>query len=155
MADVFLSYSSDDRERIRPIARALEKNGLTVWWDRDIQAGTAYDREIESAIAAAKCVVVIWSRHSIESEYVRSEVDDAANRNILVPVLIEDVQPPLAHRRRQAAILKDWSGETEGEFEKLIQGIRATIGSSDGFSQTRKRSASRGRRRRYAIGGDP
>ena len=57
MADIFLSYASQDRERILPLVEALESDGLSVWWDRNIQAGATYGRESESALAAAKCVV--------------------------------------------------------------------------------------------------
>ena len=45
-------------------------------------------------------MVVVWSEHSIESEWVRSEVEEGVVRGILVPVLVDDVQPPLTHRRR-------------------------------------------------------
>ena len=127
MSDIFLSYATEDRSRIRHLVDMLKAAGLSVWWDRDIQAGSSYDRVIESAIADAKCVIAVWSEHSIESEYVRSEVEDAANRNILVPVLIDNVQPPLAHRRRQAVNLVDWNGKNNGEFEKLVAGVRAKI----------------------------
>jgi pimeloyl-ACP methyl ester carboxylesterase len=127
MSDVFLSYASQDRNRIRPLVEALESAGLSVWWDREIQAGSTYDREIEAAIANAKSVVVVWSNYSIESEYVRSEVEDAASRDILVPVRIDDIQPPLAHRRRQSVNLVRWTGKKDQEFEKLLTGVRAKI----------------------------
>jgi TolB-like protein/Tfp pilus assembly protein PilF len=127
MSDVFLSYATEDRERVRPLVKALEAAGLSVWWDRDIRAGAAYDRVIEAALADAKCVVVAWSNDSVESEYVRSEVEDAANHDILIPVLIDDVRPPLAHRRRQAVNLVAWNGKQDEEFGKLISGVRATI----------------------------
>ena len=39
MADIFLSYSSEDKSKVRLIAYALEKMGWTVWWDRKIGAG--------------------------------------------------------------------------------------------------------------------
>ena len=130
MADVFLSYASQDRDRILSLVKALESDGLSVWWDRNIQAGATYDRAIESAIAKAKCVVVVWSKFSVESEYVRSEVEDAANRNILVPVLIDEVQPPLAHRRRQSAVLTSTFDLQDVEYQKLVAGIRATTGAS-------------------------
>ena len=44
MADVFLSYASEDRTRIEPLVRALEAGGLTVWWDRHIGMGLQFDR---------------------------------------------------------------------------------------------------------------
>ena len=131
MADIFLSYASEDRERVKPLVDALEAEGFSVWWDRKIQAGAAYDREIEAAIDNASCVVVVWSQHSVDSEYVRSEVEEAARRGILVPVLIDDAIPPLAHRRTQAANLAGWRGEVSGEYATLTDGIRSVAEASD------------------------
>ncbi len=130
MADIFLSYASEDRSRVKPLVDALEADGFSVWWDRNIQAGAAYDREIEAAIDDASCVVVVWSHQSVDSDYVRSEVEEAARRDILVPVSIDDALPPLAHRRRQAANLAGWKGETSGEYATLIDGIRSTASTS-------------------------
>jgi len=107
MVDIFVSYSSEDRERIRPIVAALERHGWSVWWDRQIGAGSAFDREIEKAIDQAACVVVAWSPNSAESEWVRTEANEGLERNCLVPISIEDVKPPLAFRRIQTIDMGD------------------------------------------------
>ena len=101
MIDVFVSYSSQDRERVGEIVRAIEAAGLSVWWDREIGAGTAFDREIEKALDEARCVVVVWSSHSVESDWVRTEANEGLTKGTLVPVAIEKVRPPLAFRRIQ------------------------------------------------------
>ena len=62
MVDVFVSYSSQDRERVRGLVGEIEAIGWSVWWDRKIDAGAAFDREIETAIDEANCVVVVWSK---------------------------------------------------------------------------------------------
>ena len=38
MADVFISYASEDRERVKPIVGSIEDAGFSVWWDRRIGA---------------------------------------------------------------------------------------------------------------------
>ena len=43
MSDIFISYSSKDRERIQPLVRTLEHLGFSVWWDRMIPMGKAFD----------------------------------------------------------------------------------------------------------------
>lgn len=101
MVDIFVSYSSEDREQVRPIVQALSDVGWTVWWDREIGAGTAFDREIEKAIDEARCVVVVWTENSVESEWVRTEANEGLEKNILVPVQLTSIKPPLAFRRIQ------------------------------------------------------
>lgn len=128
MSQIFLSYSSNDRERVIPLVHALQEDGYTVWWDREIRPGPSFDREIEREISEAGCIVVVWSANSVESEWVRAEVEEGARRGLLVPVLIDEVLPPLAHRRRQAANLTGWDGERDGEYAKLVSGIEATLG---------------------------
>ena len=100
MADVFISYSNRDRERARTLAEALERRRWSVWWDRKIVAGQSYDQRIEAELNSARSVVVLWSPHSIESEWVRNEAAAAAERGVLVPALIADVRPPLEFRRK-------------------------------------------------------
>ena len=95
MADVFISYASEDRERIRPLVRAIEAAGLSVWWDTNIGMGASFDREIEQELDATKCVVVIWSERSVNSDWVRAEATEALERQLLVPAIIDDVRPPL------------------------------------------------------------
>ena len=104
MADIFVSYASEDRERVQPLVELLKQQGWSVWWDRDLIAGPSFDREIEKALHEARCVVVLWSSHSVDSTWCRAEATDAQEREILVPVLIDDVRPPLAFRAAQTAL---------------------------------------------------
>ena len=67
MADIFISYARVDRERAQALASALDGEGWTVWWDRDIPPGRTFDDVIEEALGAAKCVIVLWSRDSVRS----------------------------------------------------------------------------------------
>ena len=41
--DIFVSYSRSDRERVEPLVRALEGEGLSVWWDPLIEPGHEWD----------------------------------------------------------------------------------------------------------------
>ncbi len=136
--DVFLSYASEDRERARKVARVLEDAGWSVWWDRKIVAGEAFDQTIERHLEAAKCVVVLWSNASVESEWVKTEAAAAAERHVLVPALLDDVKIPLEFRRRQTANLIDWNGDTSHEgFHALREGVAARVGAAAVVRETR------------------
>ena len=113
MADIFLSYSSEDKSIVKNIAALLENRGWTTWWDRQIPIGQHYDTVIENELHQAGCVVVIWTQKSVKSEWVKNEAADAAQRGILVPVVLEPVTIPLAFRRIEAAMLSDWNGESD------------------------------------------
>lgn len=130
MSDIFISYASTDRARAQQIAAALERQGWSVWWDRQIPPGKTFDQVIEEAINAARCVVVLWSQASVSSRWVQAEASEGAQREILVPVLIEDVRIPLEFRRIQAARLVNWHGtEPHLEFDKFLRAIREVLGS--------------------------
>jgi tetratricopeptide (TPR) repeat protein len=120
MSDVFVSYSSQDRARVIPLVEAIERGGWTVWWDRKIDVGSAFDREIEVAIDQAKCIVVVWSAASVGSDWVRSEANEGLTRGILVPVAIDQVRPPLAFRLTQTIDLTP-SGEP---VDALVDAVR-------------------------------
>ena len=129
MTDVFISYASEDRDRAGKLAGALGALGLSVWWDRRIVTGQVFDQVIERELETAKSIVVLWSSHSIASEWVKNEAAVAAERGVLVPAMIERVKIPLEFRRRQTADLSDWNGEpSHGGFQALCEGITTTIG---------------------------
>lgn len=126
MADVFVSYTASDRDRVAPLVEALQTAGLSVWWDRGIDVGSTFDREIERELDGARCVVVVWSNASVDSEWVRNEAFEAQSRNALVPILIDDVKPPLAFRRAQTARMIDWPASV-GEFDAMLRAIQGRL----------------------------
>ncbi len=129
MTDVFISYASEDRDRAAQLASALGAIGWSVWWDRKIIIGQAFDHSIERELENAKSIIVLWSRHSIGSEWVKNEAAVASERGVLVPATIESVKLPLEFRRKQTADLIDWKGEpSHSGFQALCEGITNTIG---------------------------
>jgi hypothetical protein len=128
VSDIFISYSSADRPRVKPLVDALHEQGWSVWWDRTILAGNTWDRVIETALTDARCVIVLWSRDSIQSDWVRTEADEAQRRGILVPAMLDDVKIPLAFRRIQAASLVAWSGALpSAEFDELARAVSQVL----------------------------
>ena len=105
MADIFLSYTEKDRDVARRVAEMLGSVGWTVWWDRRIPAGGTWRSVLQHALEDMRCMVVLWSAHSVESEWVCEEATEGRRQGKLVPVLIEPVRPPAGFREIQAADL--------------------------------------------------
>lgn len=101
MTNVFLSYDREDAARAGSVARMLEREGYSVWWDRHIKGGSQYSKEIEAALKAADAVVVLWSEQSVESAWVRDEAASGRDRGRLVPVTLDGAEPPLGFRQYQ------------------------------------------------------
>ncbi len=71
MADVFISYAREDRVHAERLAEKLAEAGLDVWWDLDsLRLGVLFSRAIEQAVNDARGVIVLWSAHSSDSEWV-------------------------------------------------------------------------------------
>ena len=131
LSDIFISYTKEDRPHAERLAHALEGEGWSVWWDVIIPAGLTFDEVIEEALDAARCVIVIWTERSVGRRWVRTEAEEGVKRNILVPVRIEEVDPPLAFRRFQARNLIGWDGSAEAtEFRRLVTDIERVLGPS-------------------------
>jgi len=98
----------------------LERQNYSVWWDRSLSTGTAFDKEIELELDNAQCVLVMWSYASVMSDWVRAEASDALGRSILVPVFIDDVKPPLIFRNIQTISLVGWPSSRSADAVNSI-----------------------------------
>jgi len=98
MADVFLSYAHQDIKRAETLARLLEANGTTVWWDRRMVAGDKIHDVIDGEIEKAKAVIVLWSPISVKSDWVRGEAETAHELAKLIPIKIDECKLPINYR---------------------------------------------------------
>ena len=90
---IFISYAKADPEPTRALADFLTSQGYTVWWDTNLTSGEVFREVIDRELAAADAVIVIWTAHSVASNWVISEADDAARRNKLITVRTKDLEP--------------------------------------------------------------
>lgn len=134
MARVFLSYARDDAAKAGVLALALEGAGHTVWWDSQIKGGTEYSREIEEALDDAEVVVVLWSRQSVDSAWVRDEAAAGRDRGRLVPIRLDATSPPMGFRQYQNIDLSSWKGRGT---PTQLQDIQAAIGGLTGGQSKR------------------
>lgn len=126
MTDVFISYKKEDAGRVIRLVEALRAEGLSVWWDHGIQAGQEWDRSIHQELYAAKVVIAIWSKASVGAPWVKEEATVGKNRGILLPIRIDEVDPPLGFMMIQAADLIGWRGDrADPRWSFLLDAVRA------------------------------
>lgn len=125
MADIFVSYASEDLDRVKPLITALEERRFAVWWDREIHPGTSWDEAIERELESATWIVAIWTANSIRSRWVRTESMAALERDALIPILLDDVTLPVAFRTTQVVDLRQWRPEgSDATFERLVSHLQ-------------------------------
>jgi hypothetical protein len=128
MSDIFISYAREDRDKAKALAELFQQQDWSVWWDRSIPPGRSFDEVIEEALGTAKCVVVLWSKNSASSDWVKGEAAEGLQRKILVPVRIESGNVPLEFRRLQTVDLSDWDGDAgHPELGGLLEAVAANI----------------------------
>src|SRR5262245_25540529 len=128
MSDIFISYAREDRDKAKALAELFQQQGWSVWWDRNIPPGRSFDDVIEARLSAARRVVVLWSKNSASSDWVKGEAGEALKRKILVPAHIDSANVPLEFRRLQTVDLSDWKGNaTHPELSGLLDAVGANI----------------------------
>jgi TolB-like protein len=132
MTDIFLSYNREDQARAKLFAEAFEGQGFKVWWDVGLRTGEAYDEVTETALRTAKAVVVLWSKKSVQSRWVRAEATLADRNKTLVPCMIEPCERPIMFELTQTAELGHWDGSpTDKAWVAFLADVRRFIGRSD------------------------
>jgi hypothetical protein len=151
-ADVFISYKREDEAVVARLVAGLEADGLTVWWDRDIEGASSWRDAIQQSLTSATCVIVVWSEVSVSGagEFVQDEAAVAKSRGTLLPVRVDKVDPPLGFGQRQALDLINWRGnQQDPRFLDVLAAVRAMI-TGGPIPQPR---APRARARRRVLGG--
>jgi TolB-like protein len=131
MPDVFLSYSREDQPTARRFAEGLKREGFSVWWDQALDAGESFDKVTEKALEEARAVVVLWSKCSVQSDWVRAEATQARASGKLVPVTIEPCKRPIMFELTHTADLSGWNGDVAAApWRGFIEGLRRTTGNA-------------------------
>ena len=137
MASVFLSYDRDDSDKARALALALEKAGHSVWWDLHVRGGAQFGTVIEEALRAADTVVVLWSKQSVQSAWVKDEASAGRDSGRLIPITLDGTSPPLGFRQFQTIDFSSWKGRKKSsEFQTLLSAV-------DAFEPTERKADSK------------
>ena len=95
-ADVFISYSREDKERVLDLAARLRGAGVSLWIDQGgIDGATLWGEEIVKALENAKVLLLVVTESAVRSHNVAKEVVLASERKgHILPVHLEPTQSP-------------------------------------------------------------
>lgn len=131
MSDIFLSYSHQDRERVRPVVAQFEAQGWSVWWDRRLLPGQKWEALLRDELKNCRAVVVIWTVNSVKSEWVQLEASAGLEIDGLVPIQMDlfEVAPiPKVFEHIHASDLTMWTGDSNySELQSAVQALRDCI----------------------------
>lgn len=126
---VFFSYTRADQKRALPIIAALEASGFKVWWDGLLEGGVNFLPTTDAALQKADAVIVLWSKTSIGSNWVRDEATVGRDRRCLVPLSLDGTEPPLGFRQFQVIDISRWRGKAGApEMDRVARAVAALGG---------------------------
>ncbi|MCI7322306.1 MAG: toll/interleukin-1 receptor domain-containing protein [Lachnospiraceae bacterium] len=126
--EIFLSYSSKDKDYAERVINYIEDNGYDCFIaSRDISGGNHYAKNIVNVISACKLVILIASSNSNESEHVLNEIDICVEKKKkIIPLFIEDFDICDEFRyylgRSQRVVVHD--GDMEEVLPRLLDSVK-------------------------------
>jgi adenylate cyclase len=127
-AEVFLSYSRDDQERVLQLAEKLRAAGVSLWIDQGaLDAASLWSEQIVDALESAKVLLLIVTESAVRSSNVAKEVMLVSERKgHILPVYLEPTVIPSALKYQLAGIqhidyLK--GGDLEAGFRSLLRSL--------------------------------
>ncbi len=110
--DVFISHASEDKDDfVRPLARALTNEGLSVWYDEmSLRIGDSLRQKIDKGLANSRVGLVVLSPSFLNKGWTNYELDGIVTRavsgeQILLPIWhnitkqqVVDFSPSLADK---------------------------------------------------------
>jgi len=92
MSDVFISYAREDRSLAAALANDLQQKGFGVWWDAELVGADNFQDAILAALSRARAAIVIWTKNSVASNFVRDEARYALFHNKLIATKVGELE---------------------------------------------------------------
>jgi hypothetical protein len=144
--DLFVCHASEDKEAVaRPLARALESRGFSVWFDEEqLQVGARLRMSVEAGLASSRYGVVVLSRGFFEKRWPQDELNGLFAREMADG---EDVILPLWHEidaaflASKAPMIADrFALKTSGGIENVAERLARRLRRERGLHQLRARA---------------
>ena len=128
-ADVFLSYSRDDKARVLDLAARLREAGVSVWIDQGgIDGAALWGESIVNAIENAKVLLLVVTPSSVASHNVAKEVMLTSERKgHILPVHLEPTTIPASLKYPLAGIqhIEFYAGDPDTNFRSVLGSLKA------------------------------
>jgi outer membrane protein assembly factor BamB len=160
MADVFISYSSEDQDAAHRLRARLDEDGYSCWMaPDDVRGNRTWAEQILSAIEESKVLLILISGNANSSSHVANEVSIAFDKGkAILPVRVEDVQPAgsLEYLLKLAQWVDAFPGPVDRHMEVLRDSLAALVVEAGGVAgpvERKRRLRDRFGRRGWLIVG--
>lgn len=140
---VFISYAREDQELADSLFQELQHRGMSLWMDREeITGGQDWLTRIAVALDASKAIILVLSQSSMNSTWVRRELEFADQRGIpVIPVEFSSCNLPpwfdLQFGRIQRYFVgKQLGRESVDAIADMVKGARRRVTISEHTSTT-------------------
>jgi adenylate cyclase len=126
-ADVFISYSREDKDRVLGLAAKLRAAGVSLWIDQGgIDGATLWGEEIVKALENAKVLLLVVTEAAVRSHNVAKEVVLASERKgHILPVHLEPTQIPPSLKYPLAGIqhIEYFQGDADENLKTILRSL--------------------------------
>jgi len=125
--DVFISYSTEDKQAADAVCAVLERHGVRCWVaPRDIMPGADWGESIVKAIRTSHVMLLVFSTNANESKQIKREVEIAADGGVtIVPLRIENILPTESFKYFLGNI--HWMDALTPPLEKHLEAIAEKV----------------------------
>ena len=124
MADIFVSHSNLDQERVKPIIERLNSLGYSVWSCADARRGAAFENEVQRELDGARAVLVVWSESARNASWVIAQAAAARDACKLVQMRLDNAEIPVPFARDGMADMSGTKSEWGPLEDKLAQMVK-------------------------------
>lgn len=124
---VFISYSSKDKSFVEILSQKLVDNRIGVWLDKwEMKPGDSLIDKIQNALEDSSYLLVVLSKHYIQSEWCRKEQNAGlikeinSKKVVVIPILLEDCSIPIF---LQEKVYADFRGNFDDGFIELFKSL--------------------------------
>lgn len=88
----YVAYKHEDLNRIKPYLNELQKQNIDFWFDEKLVAAQEWADQLAKKLEKAHCMLLFLSSRSINSKYVKREINFAVKKDIpIICVYLENV----------------------------------------------------------------